>query len=258
MPFPDSARTIFRRNPIEEVICQLRFPPILRLEAEAPAAFQQRIRTEYPLYEEGPVGQAQPGIPTEVLRLLNAPTQRNFLSDDRLWAVSLTRDFIALTAQSYDRWEGFRRHWEVVLAAFQAEYAPSFYSRIGLRYRNVIKRSELGVDGVGWDQLLTPQIAAEYGSESVRADIRQSGHQIVFSLGNDRVAQLRHGLTVGEGTGNETCYTIDADLYTTARTEPNDVDAILNDFNEQARRLFSWCISRQLHEALQPEPVAAR
>ena len=57
MPFPESERVVFRRNTLAEVICQLRFPPILEIAAKDPAAFQEQIRAEYPLYQrnQGPV-----------------------------------------------------------------------------------------------------------------------------------------------------------------------------------------------------------
>lgn len=50
MPFPPTPRVRYELNPIQEVICQLRYPPILRIGAEAPAAFQEVIRKDYPLY----------------------------------------------------------------------------------------------------------------------------------------------------------------------------------------------------------------
>ena len=36
-------RCIYRRSPLIEVICQLRFPAILRIDAQAPAQFQEAI-----------------------------------------------------------------------------------------------------------------------------------------------------------------------------------------------------------------------
>ena len=43
MAFPDVARVLYRRNPIELAVCQFRFPPILRIDAEIPSQFQERI-----------------------------------------------------------------------------------------------------------------------------------------------------------------------------------------------------------------------
>jgi len=51
MPFPDSKRAFYGKNPLEEVVCQLRFPPILRIEVETPAVFQDKVRQVFPLYK---------------------------------------------------------------------------------------------------------------------------------------------------------------------------------------------------------------
>ena len=48
MPFPETDRVIYAHNPLEQVICQFRFPPILRIDSELPAQFQDRIRHEFP------------------------------------------------------------------------------------------------------------------------------------------------------------------------------------------------------------------
>ena len=44
----EEARQIFKRRQLLEVICQLRFPDILKIESTDPAEFQDRIRGEYP------------------------------------------------------------------------------------------------------------------------------------------------------------------------------------------------------------------
>jgi uncharacterized protein (TIGR04255 family) len=257
MPFPDAARTIYRQNPLAEVICQLRFPTILRIDAERePAAlFQERIRGQYPLYEEKPLAGAS--LPAQLQQLINLPggqLERHFFSDDQLWHVSLNRDFIALSCKRYTRWEAFQQHLENPRASFEEVYAPSFYSRIGLRYKNVIQRSRYNLNGVGWGELLKPHVAAEFSSADIVADINQSAHQVSFKLDQfEGIVQVRHGLT---DIGGEQCYTIDADFFANARTELNNVAAVLDYFNGQTRRLFHWCITERLHEAMEPDPVA--
>jgi uncharacterized protein (TIGR04255 family) len=259
--FPNAPRTIYRRNPLEEVICQLRFPAILRIDAEAEraATFQEGIRGEYPLYEEQALGAISTiQLPAQLQRLIPAPSgqlERHFSSEDQLWRIALTRDFIALTTKAYDRWESFRRHLDTPIAAFEQTYAPSFYSRVGLRYMNVIRRSRYGLAGVPWAELLRPHIAGEFSSSDVAAGIRHTAHQVSFELDGGATVQLRHGLT--KSGDEEQCYTIDADFFVTGRMEPNNATGALDFFNEQARRLFLWCISDRLHEVLAHDSVAA-
>ena len=52
MPFPEVERVIYARNPLDQVVCQLRFPPILKIDAEIPAGFQDRVREDYPNFSE--------------------------------------------------------------------------------------------------------------------------------------------------------------------------------------------------------------
>ncbi len=52
MPFPEVQRVIYRKNPLEQVICQFRFPAILRIDTETPADFQERIRNDFPQFAE--------------------------------------------------------------------------------------------------------------------------------------------------------------------------------------------------------------
>jgi uncharacterized protein (TIGR04255 family) len=54
MPFPDAPRVIYEKNPLETVICQLRFPAILQISATPPVAFQDSVRKVYPLFQEKP------------------------------------------------------------------------------------------------------------------------------------------------------------------------------------------------------------
>lgn len=46
-------RVKYNRCPLVEVIFQLRFPTILSINSKQPADFQEKIRKEYPFYDEG-------------------------------------------------------------------------------------------------------------------------------------------------------------------------------------------------------------
>ena len=64
MLFPEVKRVIYKKNPLDRVICQLRFPPILRIDAEPPVKFQDRVRKEFPYYSEK--NELTMGIPSRV------------------------------------------------------------------------------------------------------------------------------------------------------------------------------------------------
>lgn len=268
MTFPISPRVVYRKNPLESVVCQLRFPTILRIDAETPAAFQERVRAQYPHLQERPafdLGSALPpglGLPPEVANIINAEISsglRNmsydFATADELWKITLHRDFLALTTTRYVRWEDFRAHLQFAVQALIEEYSPAFYTRIGLRYKDVIVRAALGLQGRPWSDVLQPHIAAELFSPDVAAAVVNAVHQVTINLeqGPGQV-QIRHGL--GAATNQDDVpYVIDSDFFTVQRTETSDAFDRLDYFNSQAGRLFRWCIQERLHDALGPEPV---
>ncbi len=115
MPFPDAPRVIYRRNPLVEVIAQLRFPPILKIDTEPPALFQDRVCIDFPFYEVRIEENILPTelrnrLPGEIVELFTSQT-RNKGNDlgaaDHIWKLSLAKDFIALSTRRYQRWQEF-------------------------------------------------------------------------------------------------------------------------------------------------------
>lgn len=49
--FPVAPRVVYDKSPLVEVVCQLRFPTVLRIEAEVPSAFQEAVRSRFPLFD---------------------------------------------------------------------------------------------------------------------------------------------------------------------------------------------------------------
>ena len=111
MKFPDSPRTSYGRNPLTEVICQLRFPRILRIENEVPVDFQEAVRGSYPLLNTSRVlplpllVNPQPNPPPVIL---DQGLTYEFLNKEQNQKLVLSSDFIALTTTKYTHWEEFR------------------------------------------------------------------------------------------------------------------------------------------------------
>ena len=158
MVFPSTEREEYANNPLREVICQLRFPPILKIGTTTPADFQDRIRNHFPLYESQ--SQALP-LPDQLNEMLsniglqdllapNMPIVHRFLSAEKNQIVSLQPDSIALTEKDYHRWTDFRDIFWMVEQEFRTLYVPHSYSRVGLRYQNVISKQFLGFETETW------------------------------------------------------------------------------------------------------------
>ncbi len=261
MPIPDFDRVIYDKPVLTNVVCQLSFPPILRIGAEEPVAFQDVIRQDYPNFQERPSDLVNE-LPAELRKVLppsilgkGGEKIYDFFSEDNKWQVSLARDFIGLSTEHYYRWEEFINHLDPALQQLHEHYRPSFYSRIGLRYRDVITRSKLGLEDVPWSELLKPHIAGELNDKHVRNDVREARREVLIDLGeNVGQVRVRHNLIKLTKT-NEECYVIDADYFTERKTEPYDAIEALNRLNHFAGRLFRWCITDRVYQSMVPRPV---
>jgi uncharacterized protein (TIGR04255 family) len=262
MPFPEVKRVIYERNPLRQVICQLRFPPILRIDAELPAAFQDAIRDCFPNFAETsewqvevPEGVREAVSQEAFSKIVQTSGVKNYelSSDDKQWKVNLTRTFIALTARKYHRWEEFKGMLSAPLTAFAQTYCPACFTRLGLRYVNVIKRSDLGLAGVPWSELLQPSILGVLGSSDVGDQVQASENQYEIRLSDgEGTVRLVTRLALA---GDETIYMIDSDFFTVDKTKVEDVLSRLDFFNTRASRLIQWCITSRLHQAMEPHTI---
>ena len=157
--FSQSERCIYRNNPLAEVICQLRFPEILIIGANPPAEFQEEIRADYPRYtarKESPAPRIT-GAPGH-FALDKQPETINyqFVSEDGIWRINMTSRFISLSCSRYTCWEDFAGKLDKPLAAFIKVYKPAYFERIGLRYMNFISRRDLDLEGMPFNELISP------------------------------------------------------------------------------------------------------
>jgi uncharacterized protein (TIGR04255 family) len=248
-----------------EVVCQFRFPTILRIRERQLADFQDKIRNDYPVYSEQEPSIAVPAqVPKEMLAILEQikmplplglATQR-FSTKDTLRFVSLSDQFMALAQTKYERWESFREEVSRVETALEQVYNPSFYSRIGLRYRDMISRSDLGLSEVGWRDLLRLQFIAELGDKDISGNIASIQTQTIVRIAEIPGGQIRliHGLVERPGS-DERRYVIDADFSVERKEGVDEPFKILDKFNRLAGQLFRWAISERLHNAMDPRPV---
>lgn len=268
MPFPDYPRFIYEKNPLERVICQLRFPTILKINTQPPADFQDKIRTHYPILEERiQAGVQFPNdVPDEIKQLLlpvaaagsSGKRAYDFTSEDGVWTVSLTSDFVALTTTNYTRWEEFRNHLQIPFDALVDVYAPAFFSRVGLRYIDVIKPSLLDIEDIEnkrcWDELLKPHIAGELNDDAISSAVKEKFSNTIIALSDDNgIVRLQHGISTDPS--DEEMYTIDSDFFTEKKVDIDDTFNVLDKFNQNGRRLFRWCITDKLHQAMVPKPI---
>ena len=264
MPFPPAQRVLYRKNPLEQVVCQLRFPPILRIDAELPVGFQDRVRNAFPNFAEAskfklevPLAIGEQ-VPQEILRqVIQSSSIKNyeFSSADGLWKVNLTRTFIALTTTKYERWESFRDRLILPLQALNDIYTPAYFTRIGLRYVDVIRRSKVDLPDVPWRDLVSPPLIGMLGSPDTADSVErfEAVHEIrLAEQGGTARIIAKLVKTVG---APEDFFVIDSDFFDTSRAEIDAAINKLNFFNSRSTRLMRWAITDRLHQALEPQPL---
>lgn len=260
MPFPKSERIQYEHNPLRIVVCQLRFPTILKIEASLPSDFQDQIRELYPVFNERS-SMFDAEIPAEIKEVMSRDMKDvlqhggrhyDFGSSDGRKTITLNKDFLSLTTSSYVGWEDFLADFKVPLNTFVEIYGPSNFSRTGLRYQNLILRSEIGESEAAWPELVNSRLAGVLSDSDIGSSIDHCLQVAIISLGRGiGLVRLQHGVVTEERT-NEPAYLIDSDFYTEATLEVCDVLNRLEGFNDLAGRCFRWSIKRRLHNAMGP------
>jgi uncharacterized protein (TIGR04255 family) len=242
---------------------------MLEIDDRLPSAFQKAIGGEYPLLEVQEerlsvlIQQGQ-HAPNKVLTDdASKQSVYHFTSTDREWRVSLTSEFVALSCNKYERWEAFRPRMVNAVRTFTQIYPETYATRIGLRYRDLIVREEIGLSGTSWRELIAPYLlgiaCADSLSESdqiTEADVFASQSNVGLTL-DTCLLNLRFGY-VQKHQSAEQAYLIDSDFYLEELRviDPDDIEKRFDQFHENAGAIFRSCILERLHLALDPSPIA--
>ena len=143
------------RAPLERVIAQARFPPILAIrDPDRVAVLQEALRETYPHLSQEQVqsidladGQTPNVRQGLIWRLADE-------EKDARWRVSLGVDFVAIETSSYDSRDDFLDRLRTVLSTVEQAFKPASASRLGLRY--IDRLTDEAVDRV--DELIRPAV----------------------------------------------------------------------------------------------------
>jgi len=259
--FSHKARCIYRRNALGEVICQLRFPEILAIDANLPAAFQDAIRDEFPLYschKEAPAPKLT-GVPGN-MQIENQAATNNyqFSSADGVWRVNLTGKFISLACSRYTCWEDFAKKLDKPLVAFIKIYKPAFFERVGLRYLNFFSRKALDLEGTPFRDLILPCWLGILAEEDV-AEAATSRCSVDTEL---TLRGCRAKIHAGPGmvkrnnqNDPELKFIFDQDLFVPGNIPVNHSVGVLQTLHNQAYSIFRGAITDTLHDAMEPKNI---
>lgn len=264
MPFPEAKRVIYKKNPLIEVVCQLRFPRILSINEKEPVDFQEKIRREYPLLnvqteqEQQFTFDAVAKDSMPMPRMLQGESNKNyqFSSDDGIWRVNLTSRFLAVSTSKYTTWEAFKSRMENPLSALVSIYNPAFYERVGLRYIDAFNREELGLEGNPWHELIQPFALGLLSNPDVCEEIK--GYSSIAEMPIEGGASARINTALGYVNGvndnytNKLSFIVDSDLYF-GKIQIDDLREALETLHGTSTKLIRALITEKLHAAMEPD-----
>lgn len=257
--FSNENRCLYRKNQLADVICQLRFPDILTINATPPAVFQDSIRDKFPQYAANLEASAPriTGTPGNFHLNNQQPTVNyQFTSADGIWRVNLTSRFISLACNQYTGWESFAQMLDAPLSEFIKIYKPAYFQRIGLRYINFISRNSLGLSGTHFRELFQSPYLGILCDETVDETCANSScvdAQISIAGGCKAKIHAGPGIVKRKGqSDDEIKFIFDQDLFMAGNIPVNYSAGALETLHSQAYPIFRDAITEMLHEALEP------
>jgi uncharacterized protein (TIGR04255 family) len=251
--FPERKDIRLQRAPLAEVICQVRFPPVLRIVEEQPTAFQERIRKHFPQLDiERGVRVRWAPLESEPPAINPEPRTFRFKSADNKTVASLALDFFALSTVNYTHWRDFIELLQLLNHAAEEVYDLPYAVRIGLRYINQLTFDNTGSASVTelWD-MLRPELTALPRSNCWDAPLEMMNQLLLAGEQGERLT-LRSGF---QG-GTEPAFVLDFDCYTEGNVSLKSVPGLCEDYHDIIYNAFRWCIRDDRLERFAPSPIS--
>lgn len=230
---------------VAEIIAQVRFPALLTISAATPAAFQERVRAQFPHFGLSQDRQAYV-----------------FQGERQPWVLTLTSDSLALQVRGDAAWDGFKTAFATAIQALSEVYRPTHLARIGLRIRHVLRRSAYGLGVQDWNRLLHPHLASTCVWPELGGEVQMSRGEIVVALkGKPDQLRIGHGLIViqsPQGEQREVGYLLDQDVFVERRVSTGEALKKLDEFYGESQRTFRQCLTDRLLRAMAPSAVVEK
>lgn len=244
--FPRADEIRLANPPLAEVVCQVRFPPILRIAKEEPVDLQERVRRRFPqldLEHKMRVKVPAPGSEASPEATLS-PRIYRFKNEEEDAFISLAPDFYALTSHNYSHWSRFVEDFGLVHGAVQEIYQPSNAKRVGLRFINHLTFENTGTSSVAeLFQLVRPELIAILEAK-VWKDANKLVSQLTFvDEANDGQLTYNYGFETADGPK----LVLDFDYYQQGNLPLAGLLERLERYHDIIHDVFRWSV---LEEAL--------
>jgi uncharacterized protein (TIGR04255 family) len=264
LSLPETPHVVFENPPLALALCQVQFANVLNVANPGfVAPFQQAIQELYPIAGQAEQVQIELGLaPGDVgVRGQARSQQWRFTDDTDDWTVVLTPNFVALETRAYEDFKVFLTRLRQVLDAVTRHIRPPFVTRIGLRYIDEIRQTDLPGSSVVRQELLGP-----LASLNISKYAELSMQELILRFPKSRGINIHHGLfpngtTVtprsGETAPEGLFYLLDFDVFREFRPvqkqamNPETICKHVAEYNKTIYQLFRWFVTDEYISTLE-------
>lgn len=227
LTLPPVEKARYAKNFLRQAVCELRFPTLFELEgARPPASFARALRKDYPTYHANDDLSVGPnGVDKSHLHV--------FSSLKVGWSVTLRAASITLETTRYESFDDFRKRLDLVVDAASQIIDSEYFTRIGLRYVNVVPTGEDSLSD--W---IHSGLVGLHESDIFGGAVEYSGR--IAGPGELGGYLLNHGIA-GDANSRKREYVIDMD-FSAHDVEVDESMQIVDSLHSQAYRLFNWSL----------------
>lgn len=238
--FPSFNSIKLKNSPLQLVVCQVRFPPILELAAgHPPTKFQEAVKKLYP------VTQHNQSIEMRNLSgespILHPSHHWRFDDKDSHWTVTIGDTFLSLETAHYNQFNDFVDRFDKVLKIASDLFPIEIRDRIGLRYIDRISQSSCPDLPENWRGFMQPVLfpLREWCGEGEP----QKGQLETRYEYDNRFLTIRT-MMVDKGFvgASEDEFVLDIDCYSAEKVQVGDLKKLLGTFKEESYNVFRWAV----------------
>lgn len=226
---PDVEPVQYERNFIDTAVCELKFPIILDWENKPPAAIQKVLRSDYPYHNI--VHSIDVGLQQDES---NKRVALQLQSRNKKWTVVIRSDAITLDTKSYLNFEDFSDKLEKIVNVVKDKIDSDFFTRVGLRYINIINYSPDEFEELINQDLVAPILKNVYGP------IKEY-YQRVSGYTDYGLFNFRHGIKPNDTLNQD--YFLDFDYFKEG-VEIKEALDLVKKFHEYNFKFFHWALGK--------------
>lgn len=256
-----SEATRYKRNALKQVVCQIVFQPILKIQKDVGIEdFQDLIRARFPEYQSEKVrsikiNAADPGD-VEIGEM----SVHKFVRPDDVSSLQLAADTVSIEYQKHNNHEPILADVALALDALQKVYGSVSIKRLGLRYINVVDKAQLEKDlseELEWSDLIEQQFLL-VPHEVVDLDDSRFLNEITGKF-DPGYLTLKYGILADKAAEGRNTFRFDIDRYETGALKTDEIENKIKNFVHDTYSVFALAMGDKLKKWMEPlQPQARR